>query len=86
MNNSIHMKSSSGGANKKGNQDFINIIRFKTSMNPCTSMAKLASEIEVNQKTIRRAVNDDYAGTLRHLLIDGMNAWNGEVQKVLICF
>ncbi|XP_029639726.1 uncharacterized protein LOC115214833 [Octopus sinensis] len=79
MGNSIQRRSGSGGANKKRNQDFINTPKAKISTHPATSFRKLASEIELDHKNVRAAMNDNlglksYNRTPRRLLAEPIRA------------
>lgn len=75
--NSIARKEGSGGHNKKRDKTFLRDLKTKIEADPTTSMNRLAKTMEVDHRTIRRAVNDDlglksYTRTLRHLLTAGM--------------
>ena len=85
----ITRKSGSGGSNKKRGEVFLGALKAKIEKDPTTSMRKMAAELQVGVRTVRRAVHDDlglksYVRTRRHLLTESMKARRLErAQKVM---
>jgi len=75
----IRRKPGSGGGGKKTDKAFLETLAAKINKDPTTSMRKLAAELQVDPKTVRKAVQQDlglksYVRTPKHLLTDSMKA------------
>jgi transposase len=75
----IRRKPRSGGSGKKRDEAFLETLVAKINKDPTTSMRKLVAELQVDPKTVRKAVHQDlglklYVRTPRHLLTDSMKA------------
>lgn len=91
MKETIPRKPGSSRINKKCNNDFINALKSKVLNDPMKSMRKLATELKVDAKTIRTAVNYDlklksHTRTRRHLMARPMKARRLERWKKLITY
>lgn len=85
----ILRKQGSGGVNKKRDHAFLKTLKSTVSENPTTSMRKLARDMKVSPRTIRRAVHTDlqlnsYVRTPKHLLTAAMEARRLERAKKVL--
>ena len=87
----ISRKPGSGGHNRKRTQAFLDDVENRIKKDPTSSMRKMAAELNVDERTIRKAVHDDlgldsYARTPRHLLTDTMKTRRLERCKKVLNF
>ena len=85
----IMRKQESGGVNKKRDYAFLKTLKSTVSKNLTTSMRKLAREMKVSPRTMRRALHTDlqlksFMRTPKHLLTPKMQARRLERGKKML--